>query len=585
MRSLALQCAIYRVPAKQYLASRDELIDLLDLSPLLDTPVRLLSLGQRMRCDLAAALIHSPSLVFLDEPTIGLDAVSKLAVRKFVRRLNRERGVTVINAALWRRSMSAIAGIIKGDGWEPVKAALGLMHYRGGKGNVIVDREGVILSETHNGGLRMWLGRTGDCRAVCAGMICNWRDLAPEALDVDQALEMLYDSQGPDFVRDLDGSFALAIASGDESFIARDPLGIAPLYYGECEGRLCFASEVKAPLAMKGDVHEFPPGYCYRPVDGAAKFFELPSLRPAEPSRSEAADEVRARLADAVSKSVDISTSIGCWLSGGLDSSTIAALARPHVTGLKTFSVGVEGSPDLDHARAVARYIDSTHHELCVGADDLLTALPDVVYHPESFDSLLVRSSLTNYQLAKLSSDHVSTVLSGEGGDELFAGYDHLGNVEPNRLDAKLRCITSALHNTALQRVDRSAAAHGMTAHVPFLDRRVVSYAFSLPDDYKLHRNAEVTGKGILRRAASPLLPSIVIDRPKSKFWEGAGVSRLIWDLAEQSISDADFHEERRIPGAAPLVSKEELFYYRIFREHFGGIDDYSFVGRTKAVT
>jgi ABC-2 type transport system ATP-binding protein len=79
-----------------YRRSLDEMAGLLDLAPLLDTPVRQLSLGQRMRCDLTAALLHSPALLYLDEPTIGLDAVSKLAVRDFVRRLNRERGVTVI---------------------------------------------------------------------------------------------------------------------------------------------------------------------------------------------------------------------------------------------------------------------------------------------------------------------------------------------------------------------------------------------------------------------------------------------------------------------------------------------------------
>ncbi len=87
---------IYRVPDAAYRRARDELIDLLDLHRLLDTPVRQLSLGQRMRCDLAASLVHAPPILFLDEPTIGLDAVSKLHVRDFVMRLNRERGVTVI---------------------------------------------------------------------------------------------------------------------------------------------------------------------------------------------------------------------------------------------------------------------------------------------------------------------------------------------------------------------------------------------------------------------------------------------------------------------------------------------------------
>ena len=96
IESLDLLRDIYRVPADQYKETCDELVPLLDLEPLLDTPVRQLSLGQRMRCDLAGSLIHRPQILFLDEPTIGLDAVSKLALRDFVKRLNRDRGVTVI---------------------------------------------------------------------------------------------------------------------------------------------------------------------------------------------------------------------------------------------------------------------------------------------------------------------------------------------------------------------------------------------------------------------------------------------------------------------------------------------------------
>jgi ABC-2 type transport system ATP-binding protein len=87
---------IYRVPQSEYRTTQEEMIDLLDLSSFLDTPVRQLSLGQRMRCDFAAAMLHRPDILFLDEPTIGLDAVSKLAVRKFIKALNKTHQVTTI---------------------------------------------------------------------------------------------------------------------------------------------------------------------------------------------------------------------------------------------------------------------------------------------------------------------------------------------------------------------------------------------------------------------------------------------------------------------------------------------------------
>lgn len=87
---------IYKIPLGEYLKIKKELIEWLSLENFIDTPVRQLSLGQKMRCELAASLLHSPRVLFLDEPTIGLDAVSKLAVREFIKKLNKERGVTVI---------------------------------------------------------------------------------------------------------------------------------------------------------------------------------------------------------------------------------------------------------------------------------------------------------------------------------------------------------------------------------------------------------------------------------------------------------------------------------------------------------
>lgn len=100
---------IYSVPEKLLQANLEELIELMNLSEIVRTPARQLSLGQRMRCEIAASLLHSPKILFLDEPTIGLDAVSKLAVREFIRKLNETKKITVILTTHDMQDIEALA--------------------------------------------------------------------------------------------------------------------------------------------------------------------------------------------------------------------------------------------------------------------------------------------------------------------------------------------------------------------------------------------------------------------------------------------------------------------------------------------
>ena len=122
--SFELLRRLYRVEAAAYRSTVDRLVSLLDLGPLLDTPVRQLSLGQRMRGDLAAALVHQPRILYLDEPTIGLDVVSKAAIRDFLAELNTDRGTTILLTThdlddierLCRRVMVIDHGMLAFDG-------------------------------------------------------------------------------------------------------------------------------------------------------------------------------------------------------------------------------------------------------------------------------------------------------------------------------------------------------------------------------------------------------------------------------------------------------------------------------------
>jgi asparagine synthase (glutamine-hydrolysing) len=360
--------------------------------------------------------------------------------------------------------------------------------------------------------------------------------------------------------------------------LARDELGVAPLYYGLGKNQsLCFASEVKALRIATTDMHELPPGN--RLIGGNLhQYFALRRQPVVSDDPTSIAKHLRKVLEEAVTDSITDEVA-GSWLSGGLDSSTMAALARPRVKKLHTFAAGFPGAPDLEFAKEVAAFIKSDHHEAIVSLEVLLDALPTVIYHLESFDALLVRSSLTNYLVAKLAAEYVPTVFSGEGGDEFFAGYEYLKSLPAEVLPDELIDIANRLHNTALQRVDRSASAHGTVAHIGFTHPRVVDFALRIPSEFKLRGGVE---KWILRRAMEGALPERVLNRTKAKFWEGAGVGDLLAQHANRSITDDDFRRERSLPGGWSLNTKEELLYYRAFQEHFGGLDDLTWMGRTK---
>ena len=96
IESFDLLKEIYKIPDGEYLKTRNELIELLNIQEIVKIPVRNLSLGERMKCELVASLLHNPKILFLDEPTIGLDAISKVIVRDFIKKINKEKEVTVI---------------------------------------------------------------------------------------------------------------------------------------------------------------------------------------------------------------------------------------------------------------------------------------------------------------------------------------------------------------------------------------------------------------------------------------------------------------------------------------------------------
>lgn len=442
--------------------------------------------------------------------------------------------------------MAAIAGIALANAEQSVNQMLEKMSHRGSDQSMVKDFEGTTLGLS-------WPAGQPD---------------AGKALKKGTAEDKVSDSH-----------YARAEVGQGGVVLSRDPLGVSPLYYGYTQdGALCFSSEVKGLVDLVDEVHELPPG-C-RLVNGKIeKAYQLKPQEPVEDPRLDIAADLRRRLDKAVAERAGRGVPFGAWLSGGIDSSVLAALARQHTDTLHTFAAGFEGAEDLEYARLVARHIESKHHEMIPTFKDIVKLIPQVIFHLESFDALLVRSSLMNYLVAGLAADYVPAVFSGEGGDELFAGYSYLKDLSLEDLPHELIDIIGRLHNTALQRVDRCSAAHGTVAYVGFLDDEVVDYALRIPAEYKIFNGLE---KWILRRAAFDLLPERVALREKAKFWEGAGVEERIAAYAAEKVSDDDFRRERRLPDGHELNTKEELYYYRIFREQFGSLKNIDWMGRTK---
>jgi len=412
--------------------------------------------------------------------------------------------------------------------------------------------------------------------------------------DNEVALHLI-EQKGPDAIGELHGMYAFLAGAVDGSFIAvRDPVGIKPLYWARKDGLVVFASEMGAfDPALQPHVETFPPGHYWTPDSGLVRFaaavpeaahHELPGpSAPGAPIPKEILAMTRDKLIDSVERQMMGDVPVGVFLSGGLDSSLVAAIAarwqERRGERLKTFAVGTEDSPDLLAARQVAEFLGTEHHERIYTAEDALRLLPDVVRTIESYDPSLVRSAVPNYMLAAMTADHVKVVLTGEGADEIFAGYEYLREIDDDaELHDEIVRMIEGLHNLNLQRCDRVTMAFGLEARVPFLERDVIELGLKLPPGWKLS-GEDQPEKRLLRAAFEGWLPDQFLWRAKSQFGDGSGAASVLRRTLGETISEDDFDRERHEVDP-PLRTREELGYYRIFREHLVGVRPEVTLGR-----
>ena len=401
----------------------------------------------------------------------------------------------------------------------------------------------------------------------------------------------LYRDKGDKFLNELDGIFAFALydVEQDEYLIARDPIGVIPLYYGyDKEGRLYVASELKALEGQCDEYKVFPPGHLLTSRDKEPRryyqkdWFSYDNVKDNPANK----DELREALEGAVRRQMMSDVPYGVLLSGGLDSSIISAVAQKYAenrieTGgkeaawwprLHSFAVGLQGAPDLEKARLVANHIGTVHHEINYTIQEGLDALSDVVYFTETYDVTTIRASTPMYLLARvIKSMGIKMVLSGEGADEVFGGYLYFHKAPDARAfhEETVRKL-SKLHLYDCLRANKSLAAWGVEGRVPFLDTAFLDVAMRLNPLAKMCPDSTIEKK-ILREAFSPLLPDEVAWRQKEQFSDGVGYSWIdtLKRITAENVSDDEMaHAAERFPINPPR-NKEEYFYRTLFAAHF----------------
>ncbi|WP_184504676.1 asparagine synthase B [Rhodanobacter sp. ANJX3] len=446
--------------------------------------------------------------------------------------------------------------------------------------------------------------RDGALALAVNGEIYNHRELRAGS-DYDfttgsdcEVISAMYRDGDTDFVNKLNGIFAFALWDGaaQRYLIARDPIGVCPLYWGhDAHGRLCVASEMKSLVGLCADVAAFPPGHIYDSASGELRQYYVKPWRDYAHTQGSSVEPAVLKLAfeQAVHRQLMTDVPYGVLLSGGLDSSLVAAcaarFARERIEDedrseawwprLHSFAIGLEGSPDLAAAQVAADALGTVHHGFVYTFWEGLDALPEVIRHIETYDVTTIRAATPMYLLARrIKAMGVKMVLSGEGSDELFGGYLYFHKAPSAEAfhEETVRKI-DALHSYDCLRANKAMMAWGVEARVPFLDLEFIDVAMRIDAQHKMvdksgpsNRKME---KGVLREAFDGALPEKILWRQKEQFSDGVGYGWIdgLKVQAEQAVTDREFAAAAaRYPFNTP-ATKEAYFYRRIFEQHFPG--------------
>ncbi len=465
-------------------------------------------------------------------------------------------------------------------------------------GSAILAHERLSIVDPQSGGQPLYSDNGKHILAV-NGEIYNHREIRENYADKYnfktgsdcEVILALYQDKGIDFLEDINGIFAFALydEEKDEFLIARDPIGVIPLYIGkDKDGKIYVASELKSLEGFCDEYKPFLPGHYYHSKEGEMKRWYKREWNEYEAVKDNEAStqKVREALEKAVERQLMSDVPYGVLLSGGLDSSVISAIAKKYAAKrietkgkddawwpqLHSFAIGLKGAPDLSKAKEVADHIGTVHHEINYTIQEGLDAIRDVIYFIETYDVTTVRASTPMYLIARvIKSMGIKMVLSGEGADEIFGGYLYFHKA-PNAKAFHEETIRklSKLYLYDCLRANKSLSAWGVEGRVPFLDKEFLDVAMRLNPEAKMAPGKTIEKK-IVREAFENMLPESVTWRQKEQFSDGVGYNWIdtLRKITSEAVTDEQMkNAAKRFPINPPL-SKEEYYYRSIFEEHF----------------
>jgi asparagine synthase (glutamine-hydrolysing) len=494
--------------------------------------------------------------------------------------------------------MSGILAVI-GKGKDPqlVKELSGRMSHRGPdesdlhimENGSIICHESLSIIDLKSG--KQPIQGTKNAWMIHDGEIYNHQEIREGILknhtfrtkSDSEVIVHLFEEFGYDFCNMMDGDFAFVIIDGDDYIAGRDPIGVKPLYYGLDErGRIYFSSEMKSIADQCKSFSTFPPGHYYTAKTGFVKYYDPEYEDHENANQSLDLDLIRVTLTEAIRKRLMSDVPVGVLLSGGLDSSLIAAitsrLLAENGKKLRSFSIGLDAdSPDNIVAGKAAEFLGTEHHEVHFTIEEGVEIIEKIIYHIETYDIISVRAGVPMYLLSKaISEKGIKVILSGEGADEIFGGHLYFRNA-PSAEEFQKETIerVQKLFTADILRADKATMANSLEIRLPFLDKEFLDVAIRIKTEEKQPKTYDGAEKYILRKAfdtpENPYLPTEVLWRQKEQFSDGVGYSWIneLIEYCSAQVSD------EQLAGAAvefpynPPTTKEAYFYRSVFHKYY----------------